>query len=311
LESKPNAVQNLLVGCVADCTPKYFAQALRLLQSWRWFAGELASADFRVCVVDAVDVNYRKRYEEYGAKVHLVSRFSPWHPPSNKLQFFELAAARNADRVVLLDCDTIVVQDPRRLITGADFVAKIADYPTVTHEIFGSLFAAFGVPLPPRDQRCTIRSEPTIPYFNSGVLSFSRSAMRCLVPEWIRINSSLLGNLELLKECGFYCDQASLGVALAATNTSFEVLGNEMNFPGHIAEPALDSAFADIDPLIIHYHWLVNELGLLEPSRYPRVNRRIEQFNNRLREERRLWLDAAAVDNGNTIDAVSASPNAS
>jgi hypothetical protein len=307
----PKADQNLLVGCVADCTPKYLDQALRLLQSWRWFAGDLASAEFHVCIVDKMDVWYRKRYEEYGAKVHLVSRFSQCHPPSNKLRLFELTAARNSDRIILLDCDTVVVQDPKRLITGADFLAKIADYPTTTHQIFEALFAAFGVPLPARDQRCTVRSDPTIPYFNSGVLSFSREAVRTLVPEWIRLNSLFVEQLQLLKECSQYCEQASLSVALAATATSFDTLGNEMNFPGHITEPTLDSAFADIDPAIIHYHWLVNDLGLLEPSRYPKVDRRIEQFNNRLREERRLCLDAAALDNSNSIGAVSTSPNAS
>jgi hypothetical protein len=304
------APKDLLVGCVADCTPKYLGQALRLLQSWRWFAGHLASADFHICVVDEVDADYHKRYEEYGAKVHLVRRFSQCHPPSNKLQFFELAAARNSNRVLLLDCDTIVVQDPKRLIADADFVAKIADYPTTTHEVLETLFALFGVPLPARDQLCTIRSEPTIPYFNSGVLSFSREAVRDLVPEWVRINLSLVDRLELLKECSRYCEQASLSVALALTGTSFEALGNEMNFPAHITEPPLDSEFANIDPVIIHYHWLVDEFGLLDPSRYPRANRRIEQFNNRLREERWLRLEAGALDNSDSAAACT-NPNAS
>jgi hypothetical protein len=141
-------------------------------------------------------------------------------------------------------------------------------------------------------------------------LSFSREAVRDLVPEWIRINLSLVDRLELLNECSDYCEQASLSVALAVTGTWFDTLGNEMNFPAHATEPPLYSGFAHIDPIIIHYHSLVDENGLLEPSRYPKVNRRIEQFNNRLRQERRLCLEAAAPGDSNFIDAVSTSPNA-
>jgi len=276
---------SLIVGCVADSTPKYLEQALRLLQSWRWFAGSVSGADFHLCVVDEIDHSYRALYEEYGAKVHVVPRVSASHPPSNKLRFLELPDAGESDRVLLFDCDTIVVGEPTGLISDADFLAKIADQPTTTPEVFESVFAAFGISLPAADQCCTVRGEATIPYFNGGVLAFSRKSMRALVPQWIRINFRLIEQMELLKECGHFCEQASLSLALAATGTSFQVLGNDMNFPAHLREEPLDSAFADTDPVIIHYHWLVDERGLLEPSPYPNVNRRIQQFNERLRKE--------------------------
>jgi hypothetical protein len=258
----------------------------------------MASADFHVCMIDEIDRSYRERYEEYGAKVHLAHRVSPRHPPSNKLRFLELAEVEDADRVVLLDCDTIVVREPEGLISAADFVAKIADHPTTTTEVFESLFAAFGISLPAADQRCALSGELMIPYFNSGVLSFSRRAMRTLVPEWIRINSRLIEKMELLKECDRFCEQASLSLALAATNTPFGVLDNGMNFPAHFREEPLDSAFANTDPVIIHYHWLVDDFGLLEPSPYPNVNRRIQQFNERVLKEQRSRVDAGGLCNG-------------
>ncbi|MFI5294016.1 MAG: methyltransferase domain-containing protein [Thermodesulfovibrionales bacterium] len=57
-----------------------------------------------------------------------------------------------------------------------------------------------------------------------------------------------------------------------------------MNFPCHFEKlnPRLDN----IDPVILHYHWLVDAAGYIKPSPYPFVNRRIEQFNQRLRVER-------------------------
>jgi hypothetical protein len=45
----------------------------------------------------------------------------------------------------------------------------------------------------------------------------------------------------------------------------------------------LDSEFANVDPVIIHYHWLAHENGSLLPSVYPKVNQRIRDFNDRLR----------------------------
>ena len=291
--------ESLTVGCVADCTPKYLDQALRLLQSWRWFAGSMAAADFHLCVVDEIDNSYRALYEEYGAKVHVVPRVSNRHPPSNKLRLLELPEAGESDRVLLLDCDTIVVGEPTGLISDADFLAKIADQLTTTPDVFESVFAAFGISLPAADQRCTARGESTIPYFNGGVLAFSRKSIRALVPQWIRINSRLIEQMELLKECGHFCEQASLSLALAATGTSFQVLGNDMNFPAHLREEPLDSAFADTEPVIIHYHWLVDGRGLLEPSPYPNVNRRIQQFNDRLLKERCSRFNNSGFGNDN------------
>ena len=141
-----NFHKSTIIGCVADNSIKYLDQALRLLQSWRWFAGDLADSEFNVCVVDEVSPEYRKQYESYGARVHIVSPFSYTHPPSNKLRFLELPVFGNAERIVLLDCDTVIVQEPIDLFTKEDFSAKIADLPTVTPEVFKVLVSTAKVP---------------------------------------------------------------------------------------------------------------------------------------------------------------------
>jgi hypothetical protein len=273
----------LLVGCVADSTPKYLDQALRLLSSWRWFAGPYSSAEFHVCVVDRVDAFYRRQYEERGARVHLAPRFTDRHPTSNKLRFFELDEVQSADRVLLLDCDTIVVQPPGRLFRGDGLTAKIVDVATVSLDLFGRLFSKFGMPMPPANQSCTVSGEAMIPYFNSGVISLSGPASRVLAPAWTRLNGELTGVFEELGGGAHFCEQASLSLALVATGTPFDTVGNEMNFPAHFNSLPLDSEFANVDPVIIHYHWLAHENGSLLPSVYPKVNQRIRDFNDRLR----------------------------
>ncbi len=274
------------VGCVTEQSNKYLAQALRLLQSWRWFAGALADSEFYICVIDGVPRSYRKLYERYGAHVRVVSRFSKAHPPSNKLRFLELASLADAERVILLDCDTVIVQEPLGLVSEKDFAAKIADSPTVPLEIFRALFSFFKLPTPKATEHCTVRGEPTLPYFNAGVLSFSRNAMAALIPEWLRLNLALSKRLDLLKDCTNFCEQASLSLALASCGVSFEALGNRYNFPVHFCTEPLGSDFAKTDPVIVHYHDLIDKKGLLQNSCYPAVNERIQSFNERLTQER-------------------------
>jgi len=126
----------LAIGCVAENTPKYLEQALRLVQSVRWFGGALNEAQFYVCVVDDVSLHYRMELERYGVTICVVSRFSTKHPQSNKLRFLELPDIVHYDHVLLLDCDTIVVRDPSSYLFHPGLAAKIADVPTVAMDTF-------------------------------------------------------------------------------------------------------------------------------------------------------------------------------
>lgn len=275
----------IAIGCVADATQKYLDQAERLLRSWRWFAGRYAGAEFHVCVVGDVRPDVRARYERHGARVHPVGAFTERHAASNKLRFLELDAVRGAERTVLLDCDTVVVQEPDALFRGEDLIAKMADVATVPTAVLRSVFACYGIESPPDTYRCTVSGESSIPYFNAGVLSFSAEAMVSLVPEWLRCNRMLVERLELLEGREGFCEQASLAMAVAATRTRFSLLDDRMNFPAHFRDRPPSSPFGQTDPVIIHYHWLVDAAGYLERSPYPNVDRRIEQFNRRAAAE--------------------------
>lgn len=280
--------EKLVIGCVAENTPKYLGQALRLIQSIRWFGGDLNKAELYVCVVDAIRQDFREEIERYGAKVRIVPRFNTKHPQSNKLRFLELPDLVEYDRVLLLDCDITVVRDPSPHLFDAEFAAKIADVATVSLDTFRHLFAAFDLSLPETSQKCTVRGELTIPYFNAGMLAFSRRAMNTLVPNWIEHNKQLIERMDLLRTDKNFCEQASLSLAIAATGVPFKIVGNALNFPMHFDDPSAAPGLVNIDPYIIHYHWLVDPSGNILPSSYPLVNARINEFNARLRQEREL-----------------------
>ena len=272
------------VGCVADNSQTYLDQALRLLRSWRWFAGAYAQSDFHVCVVEGAPAGFLRQCADLGAQVHRVERFAGRHPTSNKLRFFEVPEAVDADRVLLLDCDTVVVREPQDLMRGDGLTAKIADVATVSLDVFARVFAHLGLSMPPPIHACTVSGAPMIAYFNSGVISMSRRAASLLAPEWSRINGELTGVFEALGGTPHFCEQASLSLALVRTGITYELVSDEMNFPAHFTDQLPGSAMASVDPAIIHYHFMVDDAGFLLPSPYPRVDARIQAFNARLRQ---------------------------
>jgi acetyltransferase-like isoleucine patch superfamily enzyme len=273
--------KDIVFGCVADNKPKYFSQALRLVQSWNWFGGGAERSDFIVCAVNKIDPFYKKQFDKYGAKVRVVQPYNKKHPFSNKLRFLQLEEVKNYKLSVLLDCDTIFVQDPAPYLSMDKFQAKIADKPTVPHELFQKVFNFFGLEIPGQNFKCTT-GEQTIPYFNAGVLAFTKQNLEVLLPQWINFNDKIIENLEILEDRTMFAEQASLSLAIASTNTGFSTLAQDMNFPPSLREPCLEN----VDPAIIHYHDMVEPSGHLQNGcPYPLIQKRIADFNRRLTEE--------------------------
>lgn len=279
------------VGCVSDNKPKFLSQALRLLQSLRWFGGSMAGANFFLCVVDEVDPDYAREFERYGAIVRVVERFSDVHPHSNKLRLLELPELSSYDTVILLDCDTAIVQDPWPFLDGSVFQAKIADMPTVPHETFEKLFQHFALKLPSRKYRTDPGGTSTICYCNAGVLVFPKDILKRLAPLWLKYNRELLENLDFLGENKTFCDQASLALALASAEIPYKELPIEMNFPLHLTALKKAKMLKRLDPVILHYHDRIDVSGYLQPSPYRKAGKRIRTFNERLHGERRVRLN--------------------
>jgi ABC-type polysaccharide/polyol phosphate transport system ATPase subunit len=275
----------LLIGCVAENTPKYLSQALRLLQSVRWFGGKIANAQFTICVIEGVDASFKSHFERYGATVRIVPRYNLKCPVTNKIRFLQQEDILDYDTVILLDCDTIIVQDPSSFLSEKVFRAKISDGPTIPHEIFAVLFEFFGMPLPTQNYSCTVWGQKTIPYFNTGVLIFPKTTLLTLVSNWIEFTNKLVENIGLIPGREHFCEQASMALALAASGERYEVIGNEMNFPTHFEHREESALLHDIDPFIIHYHSCFDAEGYINGSKYPLANARIDRFNQRMRQE--------------------------
>lgn len=290
LETNQSKTERVVFGCVAGHSPKYLFRALYLLRSIRWFGGTLSDADVMICVADDIHSilvsDYLTEFERLGALIRIVPPFNPGYPHSNKLRFFEQAEITEYDIAVLLDCDTILVQDPTPHLSHENFRAKIADLPTVSLQTFARLCDHFGLAMPEPTFRTTFDNVPTIWYCNSGVLVFPVHLIPRLVPIWCEYSRKLQARIELLGPSHFNVGQASLALAYLTNPIPFEALNVNMNFPLHLTHHQTPPEIANGDPVILHYHDCVDDAGYLLPSPYLGANARINQFNGQLRSVR-------------------------
>lgn len=175
---------------------------------------------------------------------------------------------RGEELWLMLDCDTIVVQDPLPWLLKGVFQAKIAPIPSVTTEAFVRVFKHFGLPLPALSHVTPFTGTPTIPYYNGGVLAMPAAIARELAPAWRRYNQELADNPRLVDPCRRPMHQASL--ALVETGVPQHELPAAMNYQLNAAHMEPPPGFAETDPAIVHYHHLSGSDGQLLPCPYPR-----------------------------------------
>jgi hypothetical protein len=276
---------DVVLGCVADNTPKYLSQALRLVQSVRWFGGTLSDAAFIVCVVEDVAAASRTALERLGATVRVVQRFHHANPFPNKLRLLELPELEAFRTTVLLDCDTIMVQDVAPLLTPGVLQARMAGYPTVTTKTFRKLFAHFQMTLPPEDYRCSVSGDPTLWYCNDGVVVLPSDLRREFFPVWRAYALDLCDDESLLNAVRNFCTQASLTLAYFKHPIPFVELPLAANCPIPDDRATLRNAVTNCDPAIIHYHHRVDGDGYVMANSNPLAGKRIAAFNDRLRQE--------------------------
>jgi len=281
----PIRADDVVVGFLAENSPRMLTQAIRLLRSIRWFGGELADARVVVCGVGTLESSARGMLEALGAEVRTVSRFHPANPTGNRNQLFAELLDAPQKILLVLDCDTIIVRDPLPFLKEDVFQAKIAPTPTVSDEVFERLFAHFSLTKPPRSNVTGMSGTPTIPYFNAGVIAIPTSMARILAPVWRRYNLALAEQPQLSAPCQRHMHQASLALALVETGIPCVELPEAMNYQINTQHLPHPPGFAAIDPVIIHYHHLASEDGFLLPCIYPPAQARIEAFHDRMRAE--------------------------
>ena len=275
--------QSVAFGCVAESTPYFYDQVLRLIRSIRWFGGSLADADIFVCIVGEVDAARRADFAALGAQVRVVSAFNPLNRFCNKIRFLELPELERYETIVLLDCDTALVQDPAPYFAQPALQLKIADLPTVPSTVLARLCAHFGLSTPAPIYWTTCSQEPTIWYCNTGVMILPAAWIARILPAWRDFIVRLCTEPGVFDPPYNHCNQAAMTLVYTANPLPFAELPAAMNFTLNQTHRLPAPALLREDPVILHYHDRVDSEGLLLPAPYPLAQNRIQQLNERLR----------------------------
>jgi 2-polyprenyl-3-methyl-5-hydroxy-6-metoxy-1,4-benzoquinol methylase len=275
-------------SCVVDDHPKFRLQAAYLV----WSLIELGGVDPVQVVVHYVgDPPHAFRALMTGRhRVELRRVSAAQHAYCNKVQQLDTFAGAH-ERVVLLDCDTIVTR-PTPWPADVPVAAKRVDTATPPESVLRALFEQANLTpswgpsdcLPGREGGQTVTHN-----YNGGVYAIDGAAIGVTAAAWRRWIDFCLARRELLAQDWVHVDQVAFALAMTELGIETAPLDRRFNFPTHLTlPPALDC-----DPYVLHYHWMLDDQQLLRKTGLAGVDRRIAQINARLEAERQSAFDNA------------------
>ncbi len=266
--------KDILFACSTENRESHFASALRLVKSLRWLGGTLAGADFLLCAVNGINQYYEALFRDLAVLVKVSPEIYPEDPCANKFKIFDHDEIHRYDTLVLLDRDTIIVQDPSAFFNGK-FQARIAEISPIESKILARIGKRFGLRL----------IEP-IRYCQPQVLIFPKDAHPKIIPAWQRYCNLIADDPILSHACGAHVNEASLALAQIKNPVPFSPLPYSMNFHTHDDDLITPDEALNTDPVIVHCQRRIDNLGCVETTPYPFANERIRAFNQRLLQDK-------------------------
>ncbi len=272
----------ILFSCVTDSSPECLPVVENLVFSLRQFGGSCRDAPFVVNFVGHVPDTAARALSELCAEARCVEPMLG-RDTANKLRMLELHQSFSFDVLVALDCETVVLSDPRPHIPVSAIGAKPVDYDPLSRGDWRRLYRAMGIPIPTPKIRATSSGSEITPCFNSGVLTVPGALCRQFQREWssahLQMAAALGGDSHVIpRHLHYFEDQVSLALCMARSSLPFVPLPVVMNFPTHV--PVHDSALSGHSPaLILHYYDAVDDRGFLYRPQSPIGAEGAEAFN--------------------------------
>jgi hypothetical protein len=289
--SRDNSLEHALLPvafvCVADTEVRFTYQAARLLLSLRWFGGSMKEAPFYLCTTAELSKETVGFFTRHGAKINYCEPFYSNQPniTSNKLRGLEINDLKNFEHIVLIDCDTLIVNDPSDYCAVAGVGLKLADVPTVKDEKLEQILDGLGVAVPDHQFEYELADAQTFGYFNSGVIVLSQKWLRPIAENWSKRCRQLLDLETQLEIPPHFVEQSALAATVAELDVPLTILPASMNLPVHFLADRYPDSYNSIDPHVIHYHWLTHPDGYIKELPLTLAQLRAESFNSRLRAE--------------------------
>jgi len=222
-----------------------------------------------VCVqfTPPVSAFRRSRFRSLGLRIYDLEPFAN-APYCNKLNQLDNVADLSFDRLVLLDTDTIVVNDFRECLHPTAIQAKIVDYPRPPIGTLEEIATNIGRKI--TTGVCSVDGTDALTYSgncNGGFYSIPRAHCESLLRLWREESASVLQDLRPLERVGheMHVDQVGFWLALQRSGLPFELAPSNLNYFVHFTGE--HRYFDEALPIcILHYHRAsLNVIGLLEP----------------------------------------------
>lgn len=292
------------ISCVIDDDPRFLTQAWLLLASLRTAGVAQDDPDTVVvvhvpeAVADSPDL---APLRALGAHIQPYRRFDdgPAGGFCNKLVQFQTDLLRQADRVLLLDADILMLRDPRPHFDPVAVRAKVVDFTLPPEKKWRPLFQQAGFPEP---QTVTTdflhpKQVPPVPTparnCNGGVYYLPRAAFAALAEVWPRWARHCLTQGDLLTTHLHHADQLGFALAMEELRLPFRPLTLAENFPSHLPAQVYDQV-APVQITALHYHRHVDAHGVPRPVGVDWIDRQLEPAVARIRQQHRIALDNAA-----------------
>jgi LPS sulfotransferase NodH len=288
--------ERVLYSCVTDQVPILRYQTL----VWCLTLIELAGRSPDQIVVHAVKGTSREHLKEVrdlGVNVVTVQPYDKRNPFANKLRQLDSPALREADRVVLCDCDLAFCKDVSAEIQGDAVGAKVVDagYPLYRTWVPLARLAGVNGPIEPRRSTQALRWTYAN-NINGGFLVIPRDWLPPLAEAWPRWLTWILehgGVFTRDTKVVRHAFQVAFGLAVLDIDPPIRQLSPALNFS--TLPPHNDGCIVGVDPLVLHYHRRLDDDGLLVPTGRSRIDGTIATVNALLRRPEHRKTTAAAL----------------
>lgn len=280
----------VVFSCIVDNRPVFAYQA----HLWVTSLLGLARRDPQELVVhltEACDPEYERVFAQMGVTTVRVPPFDARHPHSNKLAQLHTARLKDADLVVLSDCDVAFCADISEILADGDAIrAKPVDRGNPGPEYWQKIYAKAGFGAPDLSAVALLDNSPTPPLnFNGGLYVLPQRYFEPLRSVWPRWNRWMLDNSDLLEPFTLFTDQISFALSLQEMGAPVQPLSLIYNCPTHMPFP--EGYPLDAPPKVLHYHSHLDSSGFLLPTAEAAINQSIEDVNTLIRQERRRRFD--------------------
>jgi SAM-dependent methyltransferase len=275
-------------SCVIDSDARFHLDALR------WFAtltraAEVPAQNLRVHAVGSSTSDVLEYLRSQRVEVRTVEPFDAQSPTCNKISAaMALASGAVPGRLyVLTDSDIAIAEDPAAAHRESGLAAKIVDAPNPPLAVLREVFAVAGLQLPAVIDTDLDHSDRTIAgNFNGGLYIVSGSVLPTLARAWEGWARWLLDRIALLGRHAFFVDQVAMAMAVAQEQVSTANLAREWNFPTHVLDWVAEDAEA---PAVVHYHWRVEQTGLISATGSAAVDGVVATLNEAISS---VWQEA-------------------